>query len=109
MSWATDALDEVRRGAWNNARGLARQEPKRGPGRPRTDAPSRPGSDHARALNGARYALWKNPENLTENQQAGLAWIARTDPKLKRAYLLKEGPRLIFTMPHTAAVEALDR
>lgn len=51
----------------------------------------------------------KNPENLTENQQVKLAWIAQTDPRLHRAYLLKEGLRLIFTMPYATAVEALDR
>lgn len=109
VSWATDALDDVRRQAWNDARALARQEQKRGRGRPRADAPPRPGSERARALKGARYALWKNPENLTEDQQTKLAWIAATDPKLHRAYLLKEGLRLIFTMPYTAAVEALDQ
>ena len=109
VKWATEALDEVRRAAWNDARALARTEPKRGRGRPRADAPPRPGSERARALQGARYALWKNPENLTENQQVKLAWIAATDPRLHRAYLLKEGLRLIFTLPYTAAVEALDR
>ena len=109
VTWATQALDEVRRAAWNDARALARTEPKRGRGRPRADAPPRPGSERARALQGARYALWKNPENLTENQQVKLAWIAATDPRLHRAYLLKEGLRLIFTLPYTAAVEALDR
>lgn len=30
---------------------------------------SRPASERAKALRGARYALWKNPENLTEKQQ----------------------------------------
>jgi transposase len=60
-------------------------------------------------LKGARYSLWKNPENLSENQQAKLAWIAATDPRLYRAYLPKEGLRLVFTLPHTAAIEALDR
>ena len=109
VKWATQALDEVRRAAWNDARALARTEPKRGRGRPRADAPPRPGSERARALRGARYALWKNPENLTDNQQVKLAWIAATDPRLHRAYLLKEGLRLIFAMPYTAAVEALDR
>jgi len=109
VKWATEALDEVRRGAWNDARALARSEPKRGRGRPPADAPPRPGSERAKGLKGARYSLWKNPENLTENQQIKLAWIAATDPKLYRAYLLKEGLRVVFTMPHDAAVEALDR
>jgi len=85
--WATEALDEVRREAWNDARKLARTEPKRGRGRPRADAPARPGSGRATALKGARYS-WKNPENLSENQQIKLAWIAATDPRLYRAYLL---------------------
>ena len=57
--------------------------------------------------------MWKNPENLTENltenQQTKLAWIAATDPRLYRAYLLKEDLRVIFTLPHHAAAEALDR
>ncbi len=109
VQWATEALDEVRRSAWNDARAIARQEPKRGRGRPRGDAPPRPGNERAKALKGARYSLWKNPENLTENQQVKLAWIAATDPRLYRAYLLKEGLRLIFTMPYDAALEALDR
>jgi transposase len=109
VRWATDALDEVRRGAWSEARALARREPKRGHGRPRTDAPPRPDSERATALKGARYSLWKNPENLTENQQVKLAWIAATDPKLYRAYLLKEGLRVVFGLPYTEAAEALDR
>lgn len=109
VKWATEALDEVRRGAWNDARALARAEPKRGRGRPPADAPPRPGGERARALKGARYSLWKNPENLSENQRIKLVWIAATDPRLYRAYLLKEGLRLIFTMPYASAVEALER
>jgi transposase len=109
VKWATEALDEVRRGAWNDARALARTEPRRGRGRPPAHAPPRPGSDGAKALKGARYSLWKNPENLTDHQKIKLSWIAATDPKLYRAYLLKEGLRLIFTMPYDAALEALDR
>ena len=109
VSWATDALDEVRREAWNDARTLARSEPKRGRGRPRADAPPRPGSERATALKSARYSLWKNPENLTEHQQVKLAWVAKTDPKLYRSYLLKEGLRVIFQLPYAAAVEAIDR
>ena len=109
VSWATNALDEVRRQAWNDARALARTEPKRGRGRPPADAPDRPASQRAKALKGARYALWKNPDNLTEKQQTKLAWIAATDPKLHRAYLLKEGLRVVFRLPHDEAAEALDR
>jgi transposase len=109
VKWATDALDEVRRGAWNDARAHARMEPKRGRGRPRADAPRRPGSELVKGLKGARYSLWKNPDNLTENQHVKLAWIAATDPRLYRAYLLKEGLRVVFQLPHDAAVEALDR
>ncbi len=109
VKWATEAVDEVRREAWNEARRLARGEPKRGRGRPPADAPPRPASDRATALKGARFALWKNPEDLTEHQQTKLAWIAATDPKLHRAYLLKEGLRLIFRMTHPEAAAALDR
>ncbi|MDN5779732.1 MAG: ISL3 family transposase [Humibacillus sp.] len=109
VSWATDALDEVRRGVWNEARARARSEPRRGRGRPPGDAPPRPAAELAKGLKGARYSLWKNPENLTENQQVKLAWIATTDPTLYRAYLLKEGLRVVFTMSHDGGTEALDR
>ena len=109
VRWATDALDAVRREAWNDARKAARAEPARRRGRPAANAPARPASDRAKSLKGARYALWKNPENLTDSQQVKLAWIAKTDPRLHRAYLLKEGLRVVFQMPHDQAIEALDR
>lgn len=96
VRWATDALDEVRRQAWNEARGAVTQ---RRAGR---------ASGHAKALKHARYALWKNPENLTGRQQAKLAWVAKTDPRLHRAYLLKEGLRLVFQLPYEEAIEALE-
>jgi transposase len=109
VAWATEALDEVRRQAWNDARALARGEPRRGRGRPRADAAPRPGHQRARALKNARYALWKNPEHLTENQADKLAWIAKTDPRLHRAYLLKEGLRHVFAVKGSDGIEALDR
>ncbi len=96
VRWATDALDEVRRQAWNQARGAV------------TQRRARRASGHAKALKNARYALWKNPENLNDRQQAKLAWVAKTDPRLHRAYLLKEGLRLIFQLPFQEAPEALE-
>ncbi|HZA88422.1 MAG TPA: ISL3 family transposase [Acidimicrobiales bacterium] len=97
VAWATEALDEVRRQAWNEARGAV---DRRRVGR---------ASGHARALKRARYALWKNPENLTDRQRDKLAWIAKTDPRLHRAYLLKEGLRMAFVLKGQAGKEALDR
>ncbi len=109
VAWATDALDELRRQAWNDARQQARSEPKQSRGRPRSDAPPRPGHRRAEALKGARYALWKNPENLTAHQQAKLAWVAKTDPRLHRGYLLKEGLRFVFQIKGDAGKHALER
>jgi transposase len=109
VAWATDALDQVRRQAWNEARALARTEPKRKPGRQPADAPARPGHERTRRLKNARWALWKNPANLTEHQADKLAWIAKTDPRLHRAYLLKEGLRHVFAVKGDAGKEALDR
>ena len=51
----------------------------------------------------------EEPENLTYNQRVKLAWIASTDPKLYRGYLLKEGLRTVFQLPLVQATEALDR
>lgn len=109
VSWATDALDVVRRRIWNEARTAARKEPKLGRGRPAKDAPPRPATEQARELKGARYSLWKNPEDLSEKQQLKLDWIAKISPKLHRAYLLKEGLRLIFQMTHAEAKIALQK
>ncbi|MGY4540107.1 transposase, partial [Arthrobacter sp. UYNi723] len=105
-----EALDEVRRAAWNEARKAARaNEPGRGRGRPPAGAPARPDSALAAGVRNSRYALWKNPENLTEKQQAKLAWIVQTDPRLGRAYYLKEGLRMVFKLPFEEAAEALDK
>ena len=117
VAWATEALDVVRRQALANARALARAEGKGRPGRPRKDGTQasgpRPGHERTRALQRARYALWKNPENLTSAQQTKLAWVATTDPELHRAYLLKEGVRTMFALGHSdgpdAGIEAMDR
>ncbi len=109
VAWATEALDVERRRAWNDARAIARTEPKWGRGRPGKNAAPRPGRERARRLKGARYALWKNPEDLTERQSAKLAWIAKTDPRLYRAYLLKESLRHVFSVKGEEGKQALDR
>ena len=97
VDWATEALDaEVRRQAWNDARALARTEPKCGRGRPGKNTAPRPGHERARKLKGARYALWKNPENLTDRQQRQAGLDRQDRSRLYRAYLLKEGLRLCF-------------
>ena len=62
---------------------------------------------------GARWALWRNPADLTDAQQAKLNWLAKTHPRVHRAWALKEGPRVVFTLARhgakTAAKHALHR
>lgn len=101
VAWATEALDVERRRAWNQASGRQRTNPATGK---RVMA-----SGDAKTIKHSRYALWKNPENLTDKQRAKLDWIAKTDPRLHRAYLLKEGLRLAFALKGDAGKEALDR
>ena len=105
VSWATEALDEVRRQVWRDARRQPR--PTRPPGRP--PAGTRPTADHATDLRGARYALLKNPENLTENQQARLDMIAVNDPVIYRAWRMKETLRLALKLPVDEAAAELTR
>lgn len=101
VKWATEALDEVRREAWNQAR-RSGQTVGNGYG-------VRVATGDARRFKNARYALWKNPDNLTDRQRDKLAWIAKTDPRLYRAYLLKEGLRYVFIAKGEAGKSALDR
>jgi len=74
---ATDALDEIRREVWNEARRAGEVA-------------------LAKELKGARFALWKNPQNLTPRQQLKLAHIQQINQRLYRAYLLKEHLRQIY-------------
>jgi transposase len=90
VQWATNALDVVRREKWNELR-------EAGAG------------NNAHELKGARWALWKNPENLTPRQEKTLGWLAQSNKTLYRAYLLKESLRTVFQMPTLAeATERLD-
>lgn len=53
VRWAADPLDDVRRGTWNKARRSGTKT-------------------HTRDLEGARYALCKNPEDLTRKNLPGI-------------------------------------
>ncbi len=86
---ATDALDDVRREVWNQARQAGEIAA-------------------AKDLKGARFALWKNPENLTDRQQTKLASVQKTNQRLYRAYLLKEQLRQIYRLPAAQAIALLD-
>ena len=63
----------------------------------------------SRKIARSRYALWKNPDDLNGRQRQQLDWIAKTDPKLWRAYLLKEGLRYVFAVKGAEGKEALDK
>jgi len=87
-----DALDEVRRQLWQDLRRL-------------------PDDRYAKAFKGARWALLKNPKDLTDTQAAQLASIRRTRGGIWRAYEMKEQFRAIFAgdIEPADAIEALDR
>ena len=89
VALATQALDEVRRELWQQARRAG-------------------DTSGARWLKGARWALWKRPERLTERQQAKLATIEHVNRRLYRAYLLKEQLRLVFHSEPEEAIDLLD-
>lgn len=105
VSWATDALDAVRRQVWNTARRAEGGTRSRQHGARTINL----AQGDAKAVKRARYVLWKNPENLTSRQQAKLARIAKTHPYLHRAYLLKEGLRMVFKLDGHDAADALVR
>lgn len=96
VSWATDALDELRKQAWREASAKAKAAPRRGRGRPGAGEDANPERKAARRIKGSRYPLLKNPEDLTEGQAAALEAIARSDKRLYRGYLLKEGLRGVY-------------
>lgn len=87
-----DALDEVRRDLWQQLRHL-------------------PDDRYARDFKGARWALLKNPEDLTDTQAAQLAKIRRTRGGIWRAYEMKEQFRAVFAgdLEADQAIELLDR
>jgi transposase len=86
---ATDALDEVRREVWNQARRSGDMK-------------------LARQLKGARYALWKNPDKLSGRQRQKLAFVKELNSPIYTAYLLKEQLRQIYELPAGKGLALLD-
>ena len=103
VQWMNDALDDVRREEWQAAKRAARDAmPRRGrPGRPRkgeeTPPEARALKEAADAIKGSRYALVKNPEDLTDAQRGKLESLRRrAGSRLFRAWELKEDLRAVF-------------
>jgi transposase len=92
VALGTKALDEVRRPLWQQMRQL-------------------PDPGIAKRFKGARWALLKNPEDLTDTQAATLTAIRRNGGAMWRAYKLKEALRAIFAgdLDETEAGDLLDR
>jgi transposase len=90
VAWATAALDNVRRAIWNRAR----------------KAGAKPEAD---AIKGTRFAICKNPENLTPRQTAKLSALEKLNAPLYRAYLLKEALRAVFVTKGEEGVAMLHR
>jgi len=90
VKWATDAIDQVRREIWNDAR-KAKDK------------------DLAKRIKGSRFVLWKGRPNLTVRQAARLSEIAKLNGPLYRAYLLKEQLREVFQSTGEAAKALLDK
>ena len=86
---ATDALDEIRREVWNEARRAGQRQ-------------------LAAELKGARFALCKNPGNLTERQRLKLARIQQLNQRLYRGYLLAQQLRQIYRVGFDQAIVLLD-
>ena len=102
VEWMNEALDEVRRGEWQVAKAAAKAAtPRRDrPGRPRrgeeTPPEAREAQELAASIKNSRYALVKNPEDLTGAQRDKLAELRRAGGRLFAAWDLKEDLRAVF-------------
>ena len=104
VAWATQCLDDVRREVWNQIR---RRPGGTVLGGSRVGLRYQMSRGDAKTIQRSRWALWKNPEDLTANQVDKLAWVAKTSPRLHRAYLLKEGLRHVFKTKGEQGKQAL--
>lgn len=105
VEWAMTALDEIRKDIWHDAYSEYKQvkiENPRSKGRPKKDDPElaivKAAKAKADEIKGSAYALGKAPEHLTEKQQLRVNLIASQNPRLYRAYLLKEQLRLLLKL-----------
>ena len=109
VKWATEALDEVRRGVWNTARATARSEP----GTPARAATSRraspPGQRACQRFEEQPVRAVEEPAepDRPAGRQAG---VDRQDrPPAITGVPAEGGPRLVFVLKGEAGKEALDR
>lgn len=105
VSWAVDALDSMRRQAWRSALDIDKSRPKRGRGRPKKSEDI--AEKKSIPLKNSKYALGKNPENLTEKQMERLAEIKEVYPVMFRGYQLKEALRNVFHTDQAQVESAL--
>ena len=84
VQWATEAMDRVRKDAWHEARRTAEE------------------------IKGSKYAFGKAPENLTGKQRENRDLAMMRDPRLGRAYLMKEELRLLLKSDGKEAPARLD-
>lgn len=104
VSWVQDALSDIRKDAWHrakdNIKNLSASNKKYTKGRPQSSDIERTklkeAKDYASSIKNSKYALGKNPENLTETQSVKLELIAKNDHQLYKAYTLKESLRMIL-------------
>ena len=86
VSWATKALDEVRRDLWRRLKG----------------------STAAKAVKGLRWVLLRSWANLSIGQRDVIRQLETTNRRLFRAWQLKEELADIFQLPLFTARRALD-
>jgi transposase len=92
---ANEAIDLARRWAWNLER--AKPQPRRPRGRPPADAPPPP-RNQARWVKHTRWALVKDPQDLTDAQLHVLHELRRSRSVLYRCWQLKEGLRDLYRL-----------
>lgn len=106
IALANRAIDRTRLDAWKLER-ANNPPPKRPPGRPPADAPPTP--TRPRWIKNTRWALVKDPDNLTDTQHATLRELYRQRSVLYRAWQLKEALRDLYRLTDpTHAADHLD-